>query len=110
MGENAYISNNGDSGRDAFQTFCQTCRGDLESLLEDGVVPRRSIFISPSTSIGIGCERVEAGTTIGLLMSEDAKLDICRRRNICVHANQNHLSAGLDTEACRADCLFDSGS
>jgi hypothetical protein len=38
--------------------------GVLESI-ESGVIPSKSIFISPFVSIGIGCESVEGGTGIG---------------------------------------------
>jgi hypothetical protein len=63
------MSNNDDSGRDAFQTFFHNCNGVCEPPLDEGVIPSKSIFISPSTSIDIGWERVDAGTGIGLLNS-----------------------------------------
>lgn len=57
-----YISNNGSCEFEAFQVFCQTCSGDREFDFDDGVIPSRSIFISPSTSMGIGCASAEVGT------------------------------------------------
>jgi hypothetical protein len=62
------MSNIDDSGREAFQTFFHNCNGVCETPL-DGVIPSKSIFISPSTSMDIGWERVDAGTGIGLLKS-----------------------------------------
>ena len=56
-----HISNSGELGCDAFQTFCHSLRGDDEPF-ENGVIPSRSIFMSPSMSTVIGCAKVDAGT------------------------------------------------
>jgi hypothetical protein len=60
-----YRSNNGEWGWEAFHTFCQT----LKELSWDGI-PRRSIFMSPLVSMGMGCESEDGGTESGLLKSE----------------------------------------
>jgi len=61
--------NKDECGRDAFQTFFHNCNG-AELPFDEGVIPSKSIFMSPSASIGIGCERVDVGTDIGLSNSE----------------------------------------
>lgn len=53
---------------EAFHTFLQICKGLLVSF-EFGVMPNISIFMSPSTSIGIGWDRLDEGIITGLLMS-----------------------------------------
>src|ERR1700737_4325730 len=67
-----YILKTGEPGCDAFQTFCHICIGEFDR--EDcGVIPNKSIFMSPLTSTGIGWESVEAGIVIGLESAETVK-------------------------------------
>jgi hypothetical protein len=54
-------------GVELVQTFLQTINGEFWLPLEEGVIPRRSIFISPLVSMGIGCERLEAGNDNGFV-------------------------------------------
>jgi len=61
--------NNSGAEEDAFQTFFQTCSMESDPSFEEGVIPSRSIFKSPSTSIGIGCGTVEEGSVNGLSVS-----------------------------------------
>lgn len=63
-----YILKAGARGCDAFHAFCQIRIGELV-LIDCGVIPNKSIFISPFVSIGIGWESVEAGTEIGFRSS-----------------------------------------
>jgi hypothetical protein len=65
MAQQTYIWKIAASGCDAFHAFCQICIGLLEPT-DCGVIPSKSIFMSPLVSMGIGWESVEGGTGIGL--------------------------------------------
>jgi hypothetical protein len=56
-GRDTHSSKSGESETEALYTFCHSCR------LEDvGEIPSRSIFMSPSTSTGIGWGIEEGGS------------------------------------------------
>lgn len=58
-----HTSYKGPEEEDEFHTFCQILRCDMSF----GNEPRRSIFMSPSMSRGIGCDRLDAVEVIGSL-------------------------------------------
>jgi len=64
-----YTENNGESGCVAFHTFLQDWKIDLVLLCDEGVIPKRSIFMSPLISRGIGCASEELGIENGLFVS-----------------------------------------
>jgi hypothetical protein len=64
MVKKTYTLNIGARGCEAFHAFCQICIGLLESS-DCGVIPSKSIFMSPLVSMGIGWDNVDGGTGIG---------------------------------------------
>lgn len=59
-----YTSKSGEDGCETFQMLCHVCKGE-EVSFEEGVMPIKSIFMSPSISIGTGWAVVEDGTERG---------------------------------------------
>jgi hypothetical protein len=73
---------------------------DLELLCEEGVVPRRSIFMSPSKSKGIGWDSEDVATEIVFATSVTYENNLDMRDKTRKRTHQIHLQVarGIQSE------------